>query len=401
MHGISSTGRTQNKAALLEMTTRQFWMTMTMNTNNSLSFVTESFEELKDSNDETALRAYVTLIGYSRILTAIVFAGILVNILNLLTLRRKQFRAVFYVCLRALAVADLLALLVVAPYTINLYSAKPKSTYPEAFYSAHVQIFLMKFFEGASVLTVVLMTIERYIALSMPLRAKSLLTKKRIVTGLIISWIIAFSFNIPRVFEREIDTQFDIDTNSTLYTSGHISDFAKGTYYTVHKYLYMALFRVVASLIIIVINVRIVIRIRRSAVERAHVLTSSTTARSISNKETRVTFMLLGVTALFLFSYIPPLYTYVVQGWNLSYIAFVFFVASDVAAQLNFSMNFFVYCCCSKEFTLSLRDTLRCVSDNHSGSSNASCYRRDNGTFSKTRDDQQKQSVETISSIVN
>lgn len=371
------------------MTTEAFPMTTTPNENSSTGNGTI------ENDNEGELRKFVTTIAYSRVLTVVVFLGIVSNILNLITLSKKQFRAVFYVCLRALAIADLSALLAVAPYTINLYSAKPKATYPEAFYAAHVQLFLMKLFEGVSVLTVVLMTIERYIALCMALRSKSLLIRKRIVTGIVISWITSFAFNFPRIFERGVVTRFKVNANSTLYHSG-LSDFANGQYYNVHKYIYNAFFRVICTLVIIVLNVKIIIQIRRSASERNKSLAS---LKSNNHEERHATFMLLGVTVLFLLSYLPPIYTYIVQGWKLSYIAFVLYVASDVVSQLNFAMNFFVYCCCSKGFRLALRDTLRCAVKKPSSNAYTASSSNGAGAYAGSRihDESQGHYVQTIS----
>lgn len=95
-------------------------------------------------SNQPSLGVRVTIITYCYILPFICVLGIIGNLMNVVTLASKRLRAVSYMYLRALAIADLLCMIYVMAFVsgevLQLLGISLNKYYWYGFYQAHLML---------------------------------------------------------------------------------------------------------------------------------------------------------------------------------------------------------------------------------------------------------------------
>ena len=198
---------------------------------------------------------------------------------------------------------------------------------------------------------VMLVTIDRYIAVCLPLKT-NMRTLQRTKLAVAIVVIAAILYNVPRFLEREIITKFDSCTNRTILETKKTKFRENRVYFLVYKTIMYFIFRTIGPLLaLIILNLRLVKALRE--VRKKH----RDMTRSTKHRE-NITLMLVVVVTVFILCELPDLIVRIVFAflvfaksgsyniWTLRYIN----VTSNALLTLNSGINFLIYCLIGNKF---------------------------------------------------
>ncbi|XP_046376099.1 QRFP-like peptide receptor [Haliotis rufescens] len=130
--------------------------------------------------------------------------GILGNTFVILVVaKHRSMRTLTNVFFLNLTIGDLLVVCVCIPITLGNYVYRDW-VYGEVF--CKVTTFLQGTAVGVSVLSMLFISINRYFAIHIPLRAKMLFTQGKVVMMLVSVWVVSFGAVSPLLFVNEITT---------------------------------------------------------------------------------------------------------------------------------------------------------------------------------------------------
>ena len=197
---------------------------------------------------------------------------------------------------------------------------------------------------------VMLVTVDRYIAICLPLRT-NMRTLQRTKLAVAVVVILAMLYNVPRFMEREIVTKFDSCTNSTFLITQKTTFRENRVYFLVYKTIMYFIFRSIGPLLaLIILNVRLVKALRE--VRKKHRdMTKSTKHRE------NITLMLVVVVTVFILCEMPDLiarivFAYVVfdeANFDINRLRY-FNVVTNAMLTLNSGINFLIYCLIGNKF---------------------------------------------------
>ena len=203
---------------------------------------------------------------------------------------------------------------------------------------------------------VMLVTMDRYIAICKPLKTqmRTLQRAKLAVTIVIIAAVI---YNIPRFMERKIVYLTDSCTNTTIVKSKKTALRENPHYFLVYKTILYFIFRAVGPLITLIgLNLQLINALQ--AVRRKH----RDMKRSPKNKD-NITLMLVVVVSIFIICEIPDLILRVIvtikeftPAWQISLTRLRYANAiTNMMLTVNSSINFLIYCLIGSKFRKILR----------------------------------------------
>ena len=172
-------------------------MNATLNPN--VSSTTLQGTETINTSENTTLRICVTAI-----LTVIIVLTILGNgLVCLVSYRQPQFRGVSYYPILSLALADLLCGICAMPAYIT---KKHTAGGDKERITCDVFRFTYFFSMYASILSLTVVSLERFIAIKMPVWHRTSLTKRKMITTLMLSWLEAALVSMLPFFWQRGDT---------------------------------------------------------------------------------------------------------------------------------------------------------------------------------------------------
>ena len=122
--------------------------------------------------------------------------AIVANVMVFLgVLRKPELRNIYNTSILFLATSDLLTGLITHPSFIAYQGSK--LTKPEQDFSCIALViysYTNFMFTGLSVITIILMTLERYLAIFQPYKYQAFVTKRRLVTTISLVWVIWVTF---------------------------------------------------------------------------------------------------------------------------------------------------------------------------------------------------------------
>ena len=156
---------------------------------------------LTQSGDDIAL-AKVEHILYGILMPVLSALGIVGNILNLVVLTRPNLmKIITYTYFRAMAISDLLTMLMVIPFVLELTGYKFTS-YMGVVFHAHFVLPCLNALVGSSVLAIVAVTFERWLSICHPIQAKNIQSPLRAKLIITAAWIIPFALYLPYCFRK-------------------------------------------------------------------------------------------------------------------------------------------------------------------------------------------------------
>ena len=152
------------------------------------------------------LSVSMNIIAYCYFLPTICVFGIIGNLMNVVTLASRRLRAVSYMYLRALAIADLMCMifvLVFASCEVLQYKGYSVNQYWfYGFYQAHLMLSFINWALATGVFVVVALSLERYVSIVHPLRFRTWNSPRRAWIAIIIAYSIPVAFYVPYAFGR-------------------------------------------------------------------------------------------------------------------------------------------------------------------------------------------------------
>lgn len=165
--------------------------------------------------------------------------GIMGNIANLITLASPKLRAVSYMYLRALGVADLLCMFFVLIFVffeiLKLMNLdRIYGDYVAAWYRAHTMLPLINASVSAGILIVVALTVERYISICWPIFFRQWNLSQRAVPFIVTAYVVPFLLYIPMCW------QYKVVFNQTNLTNGFVPYTVEDNVELLHSKTYKA-----------------------------------------------------------------------------------------------------------------------------------------------------------------
>ncbi len=293
--------------------------------------------------DHFSLAVNVVVMGCVSVL------GIVCNILSLFTLQRDKRKLPMTVLLQGLATSDTLFLL----YTL-LYSTlrtAVNSTDPRRY--RHLSDVIVAYVlpcgwmgQTTSIWIVVLVTMDRYLAVVHPFTAEKLCTVRRARFVLLATWLASIVFNLPRFFYYH---HLVFDATFTCEHGTYVAHVDVDGIWAIYRNVYhlgltIAFLFAIPLPILVVLNSRLMGEITR-AKTREQDLDPSTRP-----KDTRkVTLNLVVVVSVFILCETPDFVASVLKigtiEQHLNKTAMTYFLSiRELLLVLNAAGNFFIYC---------------------------------------------------------
>ncbi|XP_076348291.1 FMRFamide receptor-like [Tachypleus tridentatus] len=196
--------------------------------------------------------------------------------------------------------------------------------------------------QTGSVWTTVLLTVERYVAICYPLKARVLFTYSH--TRLYVVGVILFcvSYNIPRFLETEVIT-FVFCSSGAIGKEARPSDLRNNRvfYKAYYIWTYLVIMYVLPFLTLAILNTFVAFAVRRARKMRERL------ARSQEREFTLAT-MLFCIVAIFFSCKIFPLLVNVLELFHIDVLSLT--TVSNLLVTVNSSSNFIVYFIYGKNF---------------------------------------------------
>ncbi|XP_039765710.1 FMRFamide receptor [Pararge aegeria] len=284
------------------------------------------------------------------LLNGIGAAGLLGNALAVLVLSRPQMRSSINCLLVGLAACDtaliltsvlLFGLSALFPYAGALryyyHHVCPRLT-PVAYPLANVA-------QTMSVYLTLIVTLERWVAVCHPFRAKALCTSARARWYVLGTAAFAFAYNAPKFFEAEVVAIGD-PAGEVIYCVRANVRFRTDTYVAVYiHWMYLVVMYIVPFGALAALNAAIVRQVRRAQAERARL-------SRVQRRELGLATMLLVVVLVFFLCNLLPLVTNAFEVFlgdqfeNLDPLV----KTSNLLVTINSSVNFVIYVIFGEKF---------------------------------------------------
>ncbi|XP_076248198.1 putative G-protein coupled receptor B0563.6 [Calliopsis andreniformis] len=331
-------------------------------TDTRICLLPEDLELLEDPRTPTLRR-----ISYGIILPAICCLGIIGNVLNLVVLTRRNMRGTAYIYMRGYSAAALLAIFFCIPFALRVLIHKETgrwSNWSQAFYHAHLELFLGNGCLGVGVMMLLALTVERYVSVCHPGQHTRPLCGPPHLTVILIP-LATFLVYLPSVFRGEITTCLLAPGGPIIYQKRENQSFLDSLFYQVYKVMLEIIFKVAPTILLAGFNLRIMIVYKRSCERRRRM----TLSRTVSSDEDPRTFaeerrlvLLLGSTSILFLVCVSPMVilNVTLRESNLSHYPYqVFRALANLLEVINYSITFYIYCLFSEDFRNTLIRTLQ------------------------------------------
>lgn len=307
--------------------------------------------------------------------------GITCNAFNTIILTRRSMKGSPYTYLLALAVTDIMVL------TLSLVEsalAKPfgQGIFFWQLYDAYIFYPFANVFSNSSVWITVIMTLERYISVRYPLKAKEICTRRLARRTIVATVLISLVVNLPRFFCSAV-MRNDAGTYERRSTEFESSDF-----YRLFTWLHIAVLHFIPCLLLMYLNASLIAIVFKANRRRAQLRASPTGSRREkcggggggaggsgshgdvtchSTEQIRLTITCISIICLFLICIVPSAFSNrpvakALFGRNQTMHEFTrgsFYrllrVITNLLVYCNLSLNFVLYCVFNHKFLYALR----------------------------------------------
>ncbi|XP_015124101.1 probable G-protein coupled receptor B0563.6 [Diachasma alloeum] len=341
-------------------------MTETVNASDAelrICLLPEELEILEDPRTASLKR-----VCYGIVLPAICCLGIIGNILNLVVLTRRNMRGTAYIYMRGYSAAALLAILFCIPFALRVLIHKETgrwNNWSQAFYHAHLELFLGNACLGVGVMMLLALTVERYVSVCHPgQHTRPLCGPPHLTVSLIP--LATFLVYLPSVFRGEVTTCLVSSGGPLIYQKRDNLSFMHSVFYQIYKIVLEVVFKVAPTILLAGFNLRIMIVYRRSCERRRRMTLSRTVSSGDEDprtfaEERRLVLLLSSTSILFLVCVSPMVILNVtLSESNLSLYPYqVFRALANLLEIINYSITFYIYCLFSEDFRNTLIRTLQ------------------------------------------
>ncbi|XP_059480856.1 FMRFamide receptor [Neocloeon triangulifer] len=308
---------------------------------NVTNVTTEEADGAVGGGNSDELRRLYEFLVKGVLLGLVSLMGILGNVLTMVILSRPQMRSSINCLLVGLARCDA-ALLVAA---ILIFSLPSVATYtgclPHYMYYVYPSIARIVYPMGliaqtGSVYLTLTVTLERYVAVCHPLRARSLCTYGRARIYVVLIIVFSVLYNLPRFFEVERVTGTLPPYNTTIYMVSASALRNDPLYITIYvNWTYLLVMYFVPFLALAIFNCAIYMQVRKANAERQRL-------SRLQKKEIGLATMLMCVVVVFFMCNILPLVNNVLEAFY-GILQDELIATSNLLVAINSSVNFVIY----------------------------------------------------------
>lgn len=236
-------------------------------------------------------------ICYLYIMCPIALIGIILNILCLRVYFHASFNTVAFSYLRIMSWIDLIICSIVLPYCLITYtnSFNEYDLYARHIYLAYFYIPLANLASNLTMLLTVLVTIERLVSITSPIRKVQLFKKSRYNLSIALVILIALLTNIINFFLYKVEL-CENDVKPREFTSSQ--------YWIIYGYLKELLMRVIPIILLISANIILILTIKNS---QKRIQSRRTTHTS---RDSQLTKMTIFVVTMYSICSIPMIFAY-------------------------------------------------------------------------------------------
>ena len=311
---------------------------------------------------------YSKLHGY--VAAVVCVWGVIANTANIVVLTRKHMISSTNLILMWLAVADLLTMLSYFPYSIHFYIMKdPELQFPatKSFYWIYFMLFHINFTVVCHTIAIwltIILAIFRYLYICYPAKGQRLCSLRRAKLSILAVYISTTIICVPNYLVNSIASytkEVPISTeqnnsamvNKTYYNFA-LTDDSKQVLNTFNYWIHACLIKVIPCLLLTVLTILLVLAMHDANKRRMKLKSQGRKDESDRAREhNRTTGMLLAVVALFLLTELPQGILTLCSIFIPDFFELVYWQLGDlidIAALLNNSINFVLYCSMSRQF---------------------------------------------------
>lgn len=282
---------------------------------------------------------------------AICIFGIIGNSFSLVVLMRKSLKQSPYINLKALTMINLLALMISFPYMLH---GEHSREYGWLWYNIYIFMPLVNWLTATSVWVVVLMTVERFVYVRFPLRAKRQFGRTGTIIRILVVLLITFAMSLHKFFIYNIDhvRLFYVKTAFATSRLSYIIDIAL-----------MVIIHFIPLVILAVVNFLLIRTVREARNRRVVFNLRNNQEGGWQKDERRFTVTLVSIVILNICFVGPATITDILKLSTLGMRNKVTFSLmrqiSNVLLLFCLSFNFVLFCTFNKRFLQAMKDTLR------------------------------------------
>ncbi|TKR80786.1 hypothetical protein L596_014795 [Steinernema carpocapsae] len=313
----------------------------------------------------------VTLIAYCYILPVICVLGIVGNLTNVITLASRRLRAVSYMYLRALALADLLCMIFVLIFVtgeiLQYAGHNLNQSILYRFYQAHLMLSMINWALATGVYVVVALSLERFVSIVFPMHFRTWNSPNRAMKAIATAYIIPAVLYLPYAIGRYSLGEKKLPDGSTAYMTVD-SEASKTFQWQVYKWTREGLLRFLPLIVLSILNFRIMLAFRKRQQMFAR-LTNRKEQQTSSSKDDTLLYMLGGIVAMFFICNIPAainlLFINETVKKRVDYQ--IFRAVANLLEITNHAAQFYVFCACSTDYRTTFLQKFPCFKANYAG----------------------------------
>ena len=313
---------------------------------------------------------------YAILVPVLALIILITNIMILIVFKKERLFSPLNILMIAIAVADTLTVLLPVPFLIYIHFSGTAPFVPEHLCRVHDYVgkYLPEITHTTSIWLTVTLSMQRYISVCKPFKAKYYCTKKTSICFIVASFVAAFLIHLGRFLDTTYVTLIIHDSklqngNITTCQGQHVSWLKDFTieYECIYYWTVILLVKLIPFITIITLDILMAKKLRKS--EREFKMIQQENLSQKRRKESaRVTKIIIIVTAVIVVVEIPLMVTLIL--WTLTMIHQKLFITEDVLGKLSIAFNlmiyisfpviFFLYCAMSHKFRRGFRRIIKC-----------------------------------------
>ncbi|XP_070132451.1 probable G-protein coupled receptor B0563.6 isoform X3 [Drosophila bipectinata] len=287
-------------------------------------------------------------------------------------------------CLRSMcatySTAALLAIVFAIPFGIRMLVHKDRGQWEEfgpAFYTAHLELYLGNGCLGVGVMMLLVLTIERYVSVCHPGFSRPVMGPPGVVVFFTcLATVIVY---LPSIFRGELIKCMLGSSDVYVYLRRDNTIYQQTLFYRVYKIMLEVIFKLIPTVLIGGLNMRIMMVYRRTCERRRQMVLSRPQAHHHHHHnangpgyvkdddprkfaEERRLFLLLGSTSILFLVCVSPMAILHMTIASEVYPSFpfqVFRASANLLELINYSLTFYIYCLFSEDFRNTLVRTIK------------------------------------------
>ncbi|XP_064652690.1 FMRFamide receptor-like [Lineus longissimus] len=299
----------------------------------------------------------------------LIVVGIILNSLTIVVLLKQKFgKSSTRILLIALALSDSSCLLI-EPFfhwATKIFPGFNKRRFSAAPASCPFQIFFTYFIRQFASWMVMFLTVERWLSVSYPLKARLLCTARRVWASISAAVIFLLLLNAHILFFYRVGNTFRC---SMKWNQEYVNFFLTFWYW-----IDMMLYCGVPFLVIALCNLSILHALIQSNLNRKHLHTTENKSEGDASRLTSVTYMLTTVSIFFILLTLPRQAYFIWVGMlppaserSMELIAnsYLAYSIANLMSYINNTINFLLYCISGRHFRQEVVKMFRKIKSGH------------------------------------